>query len=361
MFYEFFVNACILMTFITLVYLFFKDIKISDCKSLLFKIGTGLYGGALGVILLIHSVNVEHNIIIDLRYIPLILCAIYFGTISTIIASVVIGSFRILYFGISGPSTIAMIATLIVGIGLCYISSLHITRNRKWTFSTFFALLVSSIALRIIIHSTTLFLEVVAIYWISYLIVSSIIFYYSQNLYESINLQKALNKEVTKDHLTGLDNLRKFESTLDSLTKQNLNKNNISLLFIDIDFFKNINNTYGHIAGNKILKQLAKILSETFGENDVISRNGGEEFSVILPECSAIQAVKIGEELIKKVAASSFKIFGNKDLKITISIGVSSYPEITDQIEKLLDNADIALYKAKACGRSRVELYDNCI
>ena len=361
MFYEFFVNACILVTFITLVYLFFKDIKISDSKSLLFRIWAGLYGGVLGVVLLIHSVKVDNNIIMDLRYMPLILCAIYFGAISTIVASVIIGSFRILYFGLSGPSIIALFTTLIIGVGLGFISSLNITRNRKWTFSILYSLLISTIALRIVIQSTMLFLKVGAIYWISYLIVSLITFHYSQNLYESIKLQRALKKETTKDHLTGLNNLRKFESTIFNLAKQNLNKNKISLLFIDIDFFKNINDSYGHVAGNKILKQLSTILIETFGENDVISRNGGEEFSIILPECSADRALEVGEKLVKKVASSAFGISDDKELKITISVGVSSYPDTTDQVENLLDDADFALYEAKTSGRSRVVLHNKSI
>jgi diguanylate cyclase len=361
--YEFFVNACILMTFITLVYLFFKDIRLSDNKSLTLQIGVGLYGGAVGIILLVCSVNIGNNTIIDFRYIPLLLSAIYFGAISTIIATVIIGGFRVLYFGISEPAIIASITTLVVGMGFGFITKLKISKYQKWMYSTMFSIFASTIALRIIIKSSMLFLKVGAIFWISYLVVSFIIFHYTQNLYESIKLQRVLKKEAKEDHLTGLNNLRQFESILDNFTYKTLKEKKLSLLFIDIDYFKKINDTYGHIVGDKILKELAEILIETFGENDIISRNGGEEFSVLLIDSSVQQAMKIAEKLRGKVEGNIFTISDELDLRITISIGVSTYPDTTKKIEELLNDADCALYEAKISGRGKVVLYEigNCL
>ena len=100
---EFFLNACILITFISISYLFIKDKDATNKASLTLKIIIGMSSGLLGVILLLYSVHVKTNVIMDFRYIPILLTAIYCGFLPTIIAAITIGTFRVLYFGVSEP------------------------------------------------------------------------------------------------------------------------------------------------------------------------------------------------------------------------------------------------------------------
>jgi diguanylate cyclase len=123
---------------------------------------------------------------------------------------------------------------------------------------------------------------------------------------------------------------------------------------IDIDFFKRVNDTYGHSAGDMVLKQLSGILISSCRSFDIVSRKGGEEFTVILLDCNYEHAFEIAERIRKNVEDYYFIIDDSKKVSITISIGVSSYPSRTDNSNELLHEADNALYSAKRNGRNQV-------
>lgn len=360
MVFDLLLNACILITFISISFLCLKDKDITLRDSLISKISAGMIAGILCVILLVKSVVVGPNIIFDFRYIPLVITSVYIGWIPTIIASLMIGTFRVLYFGVSEPAIVAMVATLFIGVGFGVIGRFKTTRKNKWIYSLIYLLFVSLISFFIISKSTSLFLKITAIYFISNTVVAWLIFIYTEHLFECVRLYKGFKNEATKDFLTGLNNLRQFNTSFENISQKALRKGKkLSLLFIDIDLFKNVNDTYGHTAGDKVLKGLAEILIDTFEIFDVISRNGGEEFSVLLMDCSSFQAVKIAEKIRKKVKLCKINISDETNLNITISIGVSTYPDTTSKIDKLLENADIAMYEAKRRGRDRIYLFDS--
>ncbi len=123
---------------------------------------------------------------------------------------------------------------------------------------------------------------------------------------------------------------------------------------VDIDFFKKVNDTYGHIEGDIVLKELGLILSENCRHFDEVSRIGGEEFSVLLPDCAYPRAMQIAERIKDAVKIHTFTLSTGVKIHITISIGVASYPETIQDIEKLMEKADTALYAAKRSGRNRV-------
>ncbi|WP_406540839.1 GGDEF domain-containing protein [Clostridium ljungdahlii] len=131
----------------------------------------------------------------------------------------------------------------------------------------------------------------------------------------------------------------------------------MSLIFLDIDYFKEINDKYGHGSGDIVLKNLANILTNTCRAFDIISRNGGEEFSVLLLNCPTADAIQVAERIRQNVEAYSFHISNKTTIHITISIGVSTYPSLTNNIDNLLSDADTALYKAKNEGRNKIILY----
>jgi diguanylate cyclase len=134
----------------------------------------------------------------------------------------------------------------------------------------------------------------------------------------------------------------------------------LSLLFIDIDFFKKVNDSYGHPIGDLVLKKFAVVLSDLVSEKDFISRNGGEEFAVLLPECDHQQAIFFAERIRKQIEETPFIIHDNKSISTTVSIGVATLCETTKDIEELIIQADSALYSAKQVGRNRVCSIQRC-
>lgn len=347
-----------MITFISISYIFLKDKDVTNNFSLALKIIAGLGCGGLGIILLLYSVQITPNIIIDFRYIPILLTAIYGGFLSTIIASIGIGVFRVLYFGVSQPAIIGFITALIVGIGFSIICNIKSSRKSKLIFSIIYLFFVFSIALFIVLGLSITFFKTITMYCIGNIGVCCIVFFYVENLIEFIKHNKKLEHEATKDFLTGLNNVKNFDTSFNSISQLTLKKwENLSLLFIDIDFFLKVNDTYSHNAGDIVLKELAEIFIDTVRVFDVISRNGGEEFSILLLDCSSSHALKIAEKLRKKVETHQFNISDKVNLNITISIGVSTYPYTTNKIDDLLEDADKALHEAKRTGRNKVVLY----
>jgi len=355
---EFFLNACILITFISIANLYVKNKDISSKFSLTLKIIAGVSSGLVGIILMLYSVYVTSNIIIDFRYIPILLAAIYGGFLPTIVASICIGVFRVLYFGVSQPSIVGIVVAFIIGIGFSIICNIKSSRKSKWIISITYLFLVFSIALLIVLGISMIFFRTVVIYCIGNIGVSCIVFFYAENLIKFAQLNKKLKHEATKDFLTGLNNVRHFDKSFNSISQLALRKGEkLSLLFIDIDFFKSINDTYGHSVGDTVLKGLADILIDIVRVFDVVSRNGGEEFSILLLDCSSSHAIEIAERLRRKVETHKFNISDKVNLTITISIGVATYPDTTNKTDYLLEDADTALYEAKRTGRNKVVLY----
>ena len=131
----------------------------------------------------------------------------------------------------------------------------------------------------------------------------------------------------------------------------------LSILILDIDHFKNVNDTYGHPAGDIILMKMGEILRQSVRSSDIVARFGGEEFVVIMTSASKDQALSFGENLRKTIESTTFKIPGkDSPLPMTISGGVATYPRDGDTTADLLRVADKALYKAKQTGRNRIVL-----
>lgn len=356
---SFFQNACILITFLSIIQHFSRDKNIFENLTLNRKIIFGFCNGILGILLMMNGVEVANNVIIDFRYIPILLTALYCGILPSIIASVIIGIFRFLFLGISSSSIIGLVDALLIGVGFGFIASLKLSQKGKYTYFMIFFNMVSIISLFIALKNVILIFQSSAIFLFGYSIVSYFSIKYMDYIIETIEIHQRLKEEATKDYLTGLNNVRQFHNSFNSFSRLATRKSEeLSMLLIDVDFFKEVNDNYGHDAGNIILKGLAKIFLDTCRSYDVVSRIGGEEFSIILLDCPEYKAFKIAERLRNNVENSEFYISDNKAIKITISIGISSYPGLTSEIDDLLKNADTALYKAKNSGRNKVELFN---
>ncbi len=169
------------------------------------------------------------------------------------------------------------------------------------------------------------------------------------------SLDQSLELAVT-DQLTGLFNRRYLASQLDPLVQRGARGGEpVSLLVADIDFFKRINDAFGHDVGDEVLKEFAARLATNFRPIDIACRYGGEEFVVVMPGTRGDYACLVAERLRRHVAGSPFPIRGGAErIDVTVSIGVSASITGIDSAEKLLKRADEALYRAKQAGRNRV-------
>jgi len=169
-------------------------------------------------------------------------------------------------------------------------------------------------------------------------------------------LQDKLKELAMKDNLTGLYNYALLIELLEKeIAKQQRNKNIISFVMLDIDFFKNVNDTYGHTAGNVVLKELAGILVKSVRKGDIVARYGGEEFGIVLQGANTQTAYQLCERLRKRVENFNFNT-DNETIKITVSLGLFSKDYMNEvTINEIIKTADKKLYLAKNNGRNRVE------
>lgn len=163
---------------------------------------------------------------------------------------------------------------------------------------------------------------------------------------------------ATIDALTGLNNRRQFDLRLKQEIAEAKRQNNpLCAMMIDIDFFKKVNDTYGHASGDSVLREVAAIIKQTLRESDIPSRYGGEEFAVLVPYTHIQEAQIVGERLRKAVEEKYIPLENEntdtKNIKVTISMGLAEFDN-KESGEELFERADKALYEAKTTGRNRV-------
>lgn len=176
---------------------------------------------------------------------------------------------------------------------------------------------------------------------------------------QMIELQERLVSQANTDELTGLANRRHFQEMLErELLRAQTSGTEISLMMLDLDHFKNINDTYGHLGGDVVLRQLAEILRRHIQQLDIVARYGGEEFVIVLPGAPAQNARKSAERLCHSVAEEHWKI-STERVSITVSIGVATHDGFGNgDVLDLIKRADTALYVAKRRGRNCVVSFD---
>ena len=176
--------------------------------------------------------------------------------------------------------------------------------------------------------------------------------------HELAEANSRLTQRAVTDGLTGLFNHRHFPERL-ALDVERSGRNGLplALLMIDVDQFKFYNDHHGHPAGDEVLRQLARLLSEGRRANDLVARYGGEEFSLILVDTAKFTAAKLAERIRERIAGHAFAhAAGQPNGRVSISIGVASFPDDAADAEALIGAADVALYQAKRGGRDCVVL-----
>lgn len=176
-----------------------------------------------------------------------------------------------------------------------------------------------------------------------------------RNLEELTKAYQEIEKLANTDPLTGIANRRYlFEELEGELIRSKRFNHPFSVLVLDIDHFKKINDTYGHDVGDEVIKGLVDTLNQSLREVDCLGRLGGEEFVIILPETSTEGALLVAERLRRLVSGFTLDYKQKEIISITVSIGISSYCKEDLCVETILKRADEALYKAKQEGRDRI-------
>ncbi|HEV7800807.1 MAG TPA: diguanylate cyclase [Burkholderiales bacterium] len=156
------------------------------------------------------------------------------------------------------------------------------------------------------------------------------------------------------DELTGVLNMRAFSTAADRISRQSARYNHAyTVVMIDSDSLKSVNDKYGHQAGNRLLQMIVQCIQAQLRETDILARYGGDEFILLLPETTSVGAEKLGVRIRQRIEAAVLST-RDKPLSTTVSVGVASYPEHASDLESVMEGADQALYASKASGKNQV-------
>lgn len=172
---------------------------------------------------------------------------------------------------------------------------------------------------------------------------------------ENARNYKRINELVITDDLTGLYNSRHFGQLIENELKRACRYGEtFSLIFLDLDHFKSINDTHGHLVGSRMLSEFGKLVGRNIRVSDLAARYGGDEFAIILPHTGKEQAVNMADNLLNAMKVTRFASDDNISIKMTASFGVATFPDDSDCRAGLIKAADCAMYDAKADGRAGV-------
>ena len=210
-----------------------------------------------------------------------------------------------------------------------------------YLFITYFSMKYFNVWLDVIYPLLSAIITLIAAYIIKYLIKA-----------KDFDKQYIL---ATTDGLTELYNHRYFKEQMRQIVDSSKRyETQFSLIILDIDFFKKFNDTFGHQAGDLVLKQVAQTLKRNVRASDIVCRYGGEEMSIILTNTDYDTALLTAQKICNRVSSRSFKLPNGKETTVTISLGVSTFPKDGISVEEIIEAADKQLYKAKESGRNRV-------
>lgn len=350
---ELFVNVLIIIASISLGNMITRDRDIVVKKSA--DLMLGILCGIFGSLLIIYGVKVSDVVVVDFRCIPILLMGIYISFSSSMISAVMIGLFRIIYYGVNSVTLAAFGIVIACGIGCGIIGKLKVSIVKKWIFAFLCIAVITGSGFVFLIHEPEVRKTVLLSYMIGLTVITAISYLLMHYIMKSNVTYYHMESAVSMDFLTGLHNLRSFDYGLNSAIRYAKNTGgSVSLLYMDIDRFKMVNDVYGHVSGDCVLRDFGRLLAQESRETDLVSRNGGEEFSVVLAKCDIDTAMRIAERLREKVEQTVFFSEDHQSIRITVSIGVANYPLNADKAEELVLMADKALYAAKQGGRNRV-------
>ncbi|WP_245688084.1 GGDEF domain-containing protein [Salimicrobium halophilum] len=317
------------------------------------KVIAGVLAGVLSNILMQYSMDFNDTII-DLRHIPLIIVTYYGGVVPAILSTLLIGIGRLI-IGVNISSFLGVVLVAFVAVTTLLTRRLNVNRGIKVFITLTASNIVFTIMVCYLLQSVQVLLFLVPVFWAISYTAGFVAFYLIEYVRESQRVLEQYKSEASTDSLTGLNNVRKFDQLFNEACMQAERKGEkLSLLFIDIDHFKSVNDTYGHKEGDQVLIELGELLKNTVRSFDIVSRNGGEEFTVILLDCPMERGEEISERIREAVQEHPFMLTTGNVINVTVSVGLACYNETTEKPSALLEDADEALYEAKKTGRNKV-------
>lgn len=350
-------NVAILVAYVSLFNQIIKSYDFTPKSGKKKRFALGIATGLLGCLFMIFNVEILSGAMFDYRNTAIILASTFGGIISSALASILIGIFGFFWMGTTNASSTGMVIAILMGIVSPLITSKLDQVKVRYVYTTLITIVFECTRI-ILVSPDKMLIHILLLYSFGSIIIASAGYLFILSLVESNYLYRKYRDESVIDYLTGLNNVRQFDRIYNNFVSRLSFDGRLSLLFIDIDHFKKVNDTYGHTNGDLILGGLGNLLQKTCRECDVVSRNGGEEFSVILPDCSQLEAVNIAEKIRSAVEQHKFYISEDKIVRITVSIGIAVYPDTTESFNDLIMGADTALYQAKQSGRNKVILAD---
>ncbi|WP_337033372.1 diguanylate cyclase [Paenibacillus illinoisensis] len=354
----FFINICVMITFMYISGIIAKYYNIRvPFPSLRVQMIGGLLFGIYGTVLMNYSFPLNENTIVDLRHLAIVTAAVYLGGLASVISGLVISILRIAIFGLSPPAIDAAFVMTLIGLSGVYFA--YASWSRLTKIITMNLLGITLIFVILVLNSSSMnsLMKVYPLQMTISFVGGIFIYFIAEFINKSNEMLFLLERRASTDHLTNLSNRRQFEKSLElQLERARENRQKLSLLVIDIDRFKKVNDTYGHSAGDAVLKQLGQLLIEHSRSADMVSRNGGEEFAILLLDCGHHQALAIAESIRQSVEKYLFALPDGTTIRLTISIGVAVFPDHCDEQDDadFFEQADRALYEAKNTGRNRV-------
>ena len=349
---QMFTLVCVLLTLQVVYYQLKIRLKLTMVNNFFEKILSGIASGIMAAVLSFYSIEFSFDISIGLAVTSLLIGLIYSGQLTFFIGYTIYG---IWYFmnPFNMPALSVEMYTLI-GI-VIFIVSLFIKSFSVYIKAILLILTYTALA-SFSIYLVSQNLHFTFITMSLYLILASISVYsgviiisYMQNY---VKMYERVESAANHDELTGLLNRRSFNRYLSEIDGNTAT----SLLLIDIDYFKMINDTYGHITGDMVLKKVSDTLKNVVPKDAPVGRVGGEEFSIILRDFSLSEVNTIAEKIRSDIEHLDIVANDNTQIvKITVSIGIAKSPEENTSIQELYDTADERLYIAKKLGRNQVQ------
>ena len=356
---EYLVNFSVLITIIYLSGFLYKHFLVNSSKNFI-EFSLIVMAIISGWCSMFFGIHLNDSVIFDLRFIPIIIAAMYTrNPFYILIVGLGIGFAR-MSFGIS-EAAIAGFITLII---LSIVGMIVYWTAKKWHVYT--KMIVIVLVMNSVNTLSIGFLGVIPLdEYLSVILPSSLpinivlsffLLWMVKDLSDEYVYKTNLLNSARKDPLTQLYNRRAFKHYYDLYTSKKRGALPLSLAFIDIDHFKKVNDQYGHIVGDVVLQKVSQIISNNLRNVDIISRYGGEEFVVILPFCDKEDVQRVIER-IRYTTETHPIVVDDLNISITLSAGVATSPDI--HVKQLLERADEALYAAKENGRNQVAVANN--
>lgn len=343
-----------ILSMIAIAFGTFERLPLSDLGRSLLE-GVLFAAGAIATMLA--PAQLADGVLVDLRSIIVGLGAAFVGWPGAFVSMVLAGGFRLWLGGPTAiPGALGIAYAAIIGV----VWAKHVSRPGRTPTAQFilFGLMLSAHVVFLYAAPTSSSVEVTQL-WLFFSVVSMLATVTLGTLMwrerHFILRERSLKQDSASDALTGLLNRRAFNKLLDQrMAEEVLGLRSFSLLIVDVDHFKAVNDTHGHRAGDAVLQILANTLTASLRNEDVAARLGGEEFGVILRTANRGEAVRIAERIRGRIAAEEIQVNG-QTIQVTVSIGVASSCDCEASTAIFFETVDQALYRAKRNGRNRIE------